>query len=87
MMFYLTTLNLAKFYTDDTPKLNEDETDMLIINKDDTQKHFDFLCRLPKRKTGVHEANVMNTMIEDVSNISLLAMVYEVNLVGFNPSE
>jgi len=35
-MFYLTTLNLAKFYTDDTPKLNEDETDMLIINKDDT---------------------------------------------------
>ena len=31
-MFYLTTLNLVRFLSEKTPKLNEGETDMQIIN-------------------------------------------------------
>ena len=45
MLFYLTTLNLVRFLSEKTPKLNEGETDMQVINIVDAWKHFDFLCR------------------------------------------
>ena len=31
-LFYLTTLNLARFLIEDTPKLKEDECDIQVIN-------------------------------------------------------
>ena len=58
---------------------------MLVINTFNTWKHSDFLCRLPK--TWAHEAHVVGTMIEDVFNINMSAMVSEVNLVGSILSE
>ncbi|WKA01333.1 hypothetical protein VitviT2T_019618 [Vitis vinifera] len=45
MLFYLTTLNLARFLTEDAPKLKEDEHDIQIISAIDAWKHSDFLCR------------------------------------------
>ena len=32
MLFHLTTLNLVKFFTEDAPKLKEDEHDIQVIN-------------------------------------------------------
>ena len=32
MLLYLTTLNLARFLTEDAPKLKEDEHDIQVIN-------------------------------------------------------
>ena len=32
MLFYLTTLKLARFLTEDAPKLKEDEHDIQLIN-------------------------------------------------------
>ena len=34
-----------------------------------------------------HKANVVNDIIHDVSDINLFVMIFEVNLVGFNPKE
>ena len=45
MLFYLTTLNLARFLTEEAPKLKEDEHDIQVINTVDAWKHSDFLCR------------------------------------------
>ena len=45
MLFYLTTLNLARFLTEEPPKLSEGETDMQMVNAVDAWKHSDFLCR------------------------------------------
>ena len=45
MLFYFTTLNLARFLTKKPPKLSEGETDMQVVNAVDAWKHFDFLCR------------------------------------------
>ena len=45
MLFYITTLNLARFLTEDAPKLKEDEHDIQVFNAMDAWKHFDFLCR------------------------------------------
>ena len=45
MLFYLTTLNLARFLTEEPPKLSEGETDMQVVNAVDAWKHSDFLCR------------------------------------------
>ena len=45
MLFYLTTLNLARFLTEDAPKIKEDEHDIQVINAVDAWKHSDFLCR------------------------------------------
>ena len=39
MMFYLTTLNLARFLTEDPPKANEDDRDSLMAF--DVRKSFD----------------------------------------------
>ena len=43
-MFYLTTLNLARFLHEDAPVLNKDETDREGIVVIDTWKHANFLC-------------------------------------------
>ena len=45
MLFYLTTLNLARFLTEDAPKLKEDERDIQVISVIDAWKHSDFLCK------------------------------------------
>ncbi|RVW62815.1 Retrovirus-related Pol polyprotein from transposon TNT 1-94 [Vitis vinifera] len=45
MLFYLTTLNLARFLIEDAPKLKEDEHDIQVISAIDAWKHSDFLCR------------------------------------------
>ena len=43
MLFYLTTLNLARFLTEEAPKLKEDEHDIQVISAVDSWKHSDFL--------------------------------------------
>ena len=45
MLFYLTTLNLARLLTEDAPKLKEDERNIFVINAIDASKHSDFLCK------------------------------------------
>ncbi|GMP95241.1 hypothetical protein CsSME_00044354 [Camellia sinensis var. sinensis] len=45
MLFYLTTLNLARFVKENAPALNEDETDRQAIAAVEAWKHFDFLCQ------------------------------------------
>ena len=44
MLFYLTTLNLARFLTEDAHKLKEHEHDIQVISVVDAWKHFDLLC-------------------------------------------
>ena len=44
MLFYLATLNLARFLTKEAPKLKEDERDIQVISTMDAWKHSDFLC-------------------------------------------
>ena len=43
MLFYLTTLNLTRFLTEEAPKLKEDERDIQVISIVDAWKHYDFL--------------------------------------------
>ena len=45
MLFYLTTLNLAKFLYENSPKLKENETDRQVVAAVETWKHADFLCK------------------------------------------
>ena len=45
MLFYLTTLNLARFLTEEAPKLKEYELDIQVINVVDAWKHYNLLCR------------------------------------------
>ncbi|KAJ0030409.1 hypothetical protein Pint_13787 [Pistacia integerrima] len=45
MFFYLTTLNLARFLTEDAPTLKEDEHDVQVISAIDAWKHSKFFCR------------------------------------------
>ena len=45
MLFYLTTLNLAKFLYEDAPTLNENESDRQVVAAIDAWKHADFLCK------------------------------------------
>ena len=45
MLFYLTTLNLARFLQEDAPALKEDETDRQVVAAVESWKHVDFLCR------------------------------------------
>ena len=45
MLFYLTTLNLARFLIEDAPKLKEDEHDIQVINIVGAWKHSKFLYR------------------------------------------
>ncbi|GMY20652.1 Retrovirus-related Pol polyprotein from transposon TNT 1-94, partial [Fagus crenata] len=45
MLFYLTTLNLAKFLYEDAPTLNENESDKQVVAAIDAWKHADFLYK------------------------------------------
>ena len=45
ILFYPTTLNLARFLTEEAPKLKKDECDIQVINVVDAWKHSHFLCR------------------------------------------
>ena len=45
MLFYLTTLNLMRFFTEDAPELEEDDCDIQVISVVDAWKHSDFLCK------------------------------------------
>ena len=45
MLFYLTTLNLAKFLRDDAPICNENEANRQVVAAMDAWKHSDFLCK------------------------------------------
>ena len=45
MIFYLTTLNLVRFLTEDAPQLKEDEHDIQVISAIEAWKHSDFLSR------------------------------------------
>jgi hypothetical protein len=45
MLFYLTTLNLARFLTENAPNLSESGGDVQAVNAVDAWKHSDFLCR------------------------------------------
>ena len=59
MLFYLTTLNLPRFLTEEAPKLKEDEHDIQVISVVDAWKHYDFLCR----------NYVMNVLIDSLYNM------------------
>ena len=58
-MLYLTTLNLARFLTEEALKLKEDERDIQVINVVDAWKHSDFLCK----------NYVMNALIDSLYNV------------------
>ena len=45
MLFYLTTLNLARFLQEDAPAFKENETDRQVVAVVEAWKHADFLCR------------------------------------------
>ncbi|KAL5575820.1 hypothetical protein UlMin_017519 [Ulmus minor] len=45
MLFYLTTLNLARFLTENAPVLKDNEQDIQTVSAVDAWKHSDFLCR------------------------------------------
>ncbi|XP_073119816.1 uncharacterized protein [Henckelia pumila] len=45
MLFYLTTLNLTRFLSEDAPKLKEGEGDVESVSALEAWNHSDFLCR------------------------------------------
>ena len=45
MLFYLTTLNLARFLHEETDVVKEGETGKQVVAAVDAWKHADFLCR------------------------------------------
>ncbi|XXG56830.1 hypothetical protein AAC387_Pa03g4144 [Persea americana] len=45
MLFYLTTLNLARFLREEAPALKENESDKQVVAAVKAWKHADFLCR------------------------------------------
>ncbi|KAL2465577.1 zinc knuckle (CCHC-type) family protein [Abeliophyllum distichum] len=45
MLFYLTTLNLARFLTEDPPSVQQGENNRASVIALDTWKHSDFLCK------------------------------------------
>ena len=59
MLFYLTTLNLARFLIEDAPKVEDDETNVQVIQAADAWKHSDFLCR----------NYVMNSLTDSLYNV------------------
>ena len=58
-LFYLTTLNLERFFIEDAPKLKEDERDIQVISTIDPWKHSDFLCK----------NYVLNGLIDSLYNV------------------
>ena len=59
MLFYLTTLNLARFFTENASKLKEDEHNIQVISVVDAWKHSDFMCR----------NYVMNALTDSLYNV------------------
>ena len=59
MLFYLTTLNLARFLNKNAPKLKEDEHDIQDISVVDSWKHSDFLSK----------NYVMNALTDSLYNV------------------
>ena len=59
MLFYLTTLNLVRFLTEDASKLKEDEHDIQVISVVDAWKHYDSICR----------NYVMNSLTDSLYNV------------------
>ncbi|KAL5564037.1 hypothetical protein UlMin_033784 [Ulmus minor] len=45
MLFYLTTLNLVRFLTENAHVLKDDKQDIQVVSAVDAWKHSDFLCR------------------------------------------
>ncbi|PKI41844.1 hypothetical protein CRG98_037768 [Punica granatum] len=45
MLFYLTTLNLTRFLTENAPTLSVGESDVQALSAVDAWKHSDYLCR------------------------------------------
>ena len=45
VLFYLTTLNLARFLHEEAPALKEGESDRQVVTTVDVWKHSDFQCR------------------------------------------
>lgn len=45
MSFFLTTLNLARFLTKNSPTLSEEKTNIQVVNTIDAWKHSSFLCK------------------------------------------
>ena len=45
ILFYLTTLNLAKFLYENAPNLKENEMDRQVVAAMEAWKHADFLCK------------------------------------------
>ena len=45
MLFYLTTLNLARFLREEAPALKEGESDRQVVAAVDAWKHSDFLSK------------------------------------------
>ncbi|KAI3772078.1 hypothetical protein L6452_03252 [Arctium lappa] len=45
MFFYLTTLNLAHYLTEDAPQVPEGQYDVQVVSAVEAWKHSDFLCR------------------------------------------
>ena len=59
ILFYLSTLNLARLLIENAPKLKEDEHDIQVISVVDAWKHYDFLCR----------NYVMNALTDSLYNV------------------
>ena len=59
MFFYLTTLNLARFLTEDAAKPKEGETNIQVASAIDSWHHSDFLCK----------NYVMNSLSDSLYNI------------------
>ena len=45
MLFYITTLNQARFLRENALTLNDDETDRQVVVAGDAARHADFLCQ------------------------------------------
>lgn len=45
MFFYLTTLNLARYLSEDASQVPEEQTDIQVVSAVEAWKHSDFLCR------------------------------------------
>ena len=59
MLFYRTTLNLARLLIEEAPKLKEDEDDIQVISVVYVWKHFNFMCR----------NYIINALIDSLYNV------------------
>ncbi|GAA0156600.1 hypothetical protein LIER_14057 [Lithospermum erythrorhizon] len=53
MMFYLTTLNLSRFLTEEAPVLGQDEVNPQTLAVVEGWKHFDYLCMVVSKSFQV----------------------------------